>query len=199
MNKNGFISYLRQRLSNYPAGEVDKAISFYTESLEDRIEDGMTEEEAVASLGNVDDIVKQIQSEMPINTIVKNKIDTQKKKMSGSTIALIVIIAILGFPIWFPILITAVSLIFAAVVTVFSLGIAALAVVFGLCVAGVATLGYCLYHSVFLSTGALIGLIGLILMGVGLLIPVTRFTIWLFKKIFELIKLGFVKLKKALV
>ena len=36
-------------------------------------------------------------------------------------------------------------------------------------------------------------------MGVGLLIPVTRFTIWLFKKIFELIKLGFVKLKKALV
>ena len=139
MNKNEFISYLRQRLSNYPAGEVDKAISFYTESLEDRIEDGMTEEEAVASLGNVDDIVKQIQSEMPINTIVKNKIDTQKKKMSGSTIALIVIIAILGFPIWFPILITAVSLIFAAVVTVFSLGIAALAVVFGLCVAGVAT------------------------------------------------------------
>ena len=199
MNKNEFISYLRQRLSNYPAGEVDKAISFYTESLEDRIEDGMTEEEAVASLGNVDDIVKQIQSEMPINTIVKNKIDTQKKKMSGSTIALIVIIAILGFPIWFPILITAVSLIFAAVVTVFSLGIAALAVVFGLCIAGVATLGYCLYHSAFLSTGALIGLIGLILMGVGLLIPVTRFTIWLFKKIFELIKLGFVKLKKALV
>ena len=58
-----------------------------------------------------DDIVKQIQSEMPINTIVKNKINTQKKKMSGSTIALIVIIAILGFPIWFPILITAVSLI----------------------------------------------------------------------------------------
>lgn len=199
MNKNEFITCLRGKLSNYPSNEVDKAINFYTESIEDRIEDGMSEAEAIASLGSLDDIVKQIQSEMPINTIVKNKIDTQKKKMSGSTIALIVIIAILGFPIWFPILIAAVSLIFAAVVTVFSLGISALAVVFGLCVAGVATLGYCLYHSVFLSTGALIGLIGLVLMGVGLLIPVTRFTIWLFKKIFEFIKLGFVKLKKALV
>ena len=55
MNKNEFISYLRQRLSNYPAGEVDKAISFYTESLEDRIED----EQEVDEMDEVDDVKKE--------------------------------------------------------------------------------------------------------------------------------------------
>ena len=57
MNKIEFINEIKCRLSNYPEEEIDKAMSFYVESIEDRVEDGMSEEEAVASLGNINDIV----------------------------------------------------------------------------------------------------------------------------------------------
>ena len=80
MNKIEFVNTIKNRLSNYPEEEIDKAMSFYVESIEDRVEDGMSEEEAVASLGNINDIVDNIKSELPLNTIVKNKIENQKKK-----------------------------------------------------------------------------------------------------------------------
>lgn len=74
-----FLGEIESRLSNLPDSEVEKIISYYNESIEDRLDDGMTEEDAVKSLGTVDSIVIGIQEEISFNDVVKEKISNSDK------------------------------------------------------------------------------------------------------------------------
>ena len=58
MNKQEFITLLEKRLFELPQVEKEHLLNYYNETIEDRIEDGMSEAEAVASLDSVEDIVK---------------------------------------------------------------------------------------------------------------------------------------------
>ncbi|MGN1466879.1 MAG: DUF1700 domain-containing protein [Ruminococcus sp.] len=100
MTKSEFLLQLKNRLSFLPAAESEKAVSFYSEAVDDRIENGFTEEEAVADLGDINEIVKNIELEQPISALVKNKIKTSKNKSENKTLWMI--LAICGFPLWFP-------------------------------------------------------------------------------------------------
>lgn len=51
MKKLEFINELGAQLHSMPAEEVRPLLDYYMEIVADRMEDGMTEEEAVASLG----------------------------------------------------------------------------------------------------------------------------------------------------
>lgn len=46
MNKNDFNAELRKELNGLPDSDIQRSIDFYTEMIEDKIEDGMTEENA---------------------------------------------------------------------------------------------------------------------------------------------------------
>ena len=50
MNIEEYKSHLTALLRSLPAEEREEAVSFYMESIADRIDEGMSEEEAVASL-----------------------------------------------------------------------------------------------------------------------------------------------------
>ena len=67
MNKIDFLNELENRLSGLPADEVGERLSFYGEMIDDRIEEGMTEEEAVASIGDVETVVNGIVSDIPLS------------------------------------------------------------------------------------------------------------------------------------
>ena len=71
MTKQEFIFELYTKLKNFPKKEVDESIAFYSEIIEDNIEDGLTEEQAVSKLGSIDEIVNQIASQIPLTKIVK--------------------------------------------------------------------------------------------------------------------------------
>lgn len=60
MNRLDFIMLLNEKL--YVLNEEDKkdAISYYLEIIDDKVDRGISEEEAVSSLGNIDDLVKVI-------------------------------------------------------------------------------------------------------------------------------------------
>jgi len=60
MRKFEFLEELKHRLSKLSDCEIEKTASFYAECIDDRIEEGMTEEEAVCALGSIDSIVKEI-------------------------------------------------------------------------------------------------------------------------------------------
>lgn len=60
MTKAGFLTKLADALSDIPAADRDAALTFFTEQLDDRIEDGMTEAEAVESLGSFREIVASL-------------------------------------------------------------------------------------------------------------------------------------------
>jgi len=53
MNKQEFIEALYRRLSDLPWQDVEERLNFYGEMIEDHMEEGLSEEEAVASMGSV--------------------------------------------------------------------------------------------------------------------------------------------------
>ncbi|MBR5990329.1 MAG: DUF1700 domain-containing protein, partial [Bacilli bacterium] len=113
MRKNEFLNEIRGALRGYPRNEVENSIEFYSEMIEDRVENGMTEEAAVASLGNIDMIIKNIKMDMPLKSVIRETAKERKeerirenKQMSAGTIILL----ILGAPLWIPLLIVAMSL-----------------------------------------------------------------------------------------
>ena len=64
MNKTQFLEELSRRLEGLSDAERRIALDFYAELISDRMEDGMTEEEAVAALGSIDQIVRDAAPEL---------------------------------------------------------------------------------------------------------------------------------------
>ena len=81
MTKMEFIATLYLGLSGLPTEDIEERVLFYTEMIDDRIEEGMPEEEAVAAAGDVDEIISGIFAEIPLSKIVKKKIKPQKYVM----------------------------------------------------------------------------------------------------------------------
>lgn len=102
MTKEEFLLQLTNRLSPLPWEEIKDRWKFYSEMIDDRIEDGLSEEEAVAELGAVNDVATQILADVPLATLVKEKIKPKKRMRSWN-----IVLLILGFPLWFPLLLTA--------------------------------------------------------------------------------------------
>ncbi len=59
MNKSEFISALEQKLKGLPREDVEQSIAFYEEMIQDRMEEGLSEEEATAAIGSVEEIAAQ--------------------------------------------------------------------------------------------------------------------------------------------
>ena len=116
MTKQEFLHALRKRLRGMPKQDVEERLAFYSEMIDDRIEEGCTEEDAVAQLGSVEQVASQIINEIPLVKIVKEKIKTPRQ-IKGWEILLLAV----GFPLWFPLLIAAFSVAIALTAVLFSL------------------------------------------------------------------------------
>ena len=102
MTKIEFLDALDQKLSGLAENEIEERLLFYSEMIEDRMEEGLTEEEAVAAIGDIDEIAKGIMAE---SAQVRPEPDPkpeakQKRKLAGWEIALL----ILGIPVWVPLI-----------------------------------------------------------------------------------------------
>lgn len=115
MTKLEFLSDLREALSGLPQNDIDERIGFYAEMIDDRMEEGLTEEEAVAAVGTVSDIVLQVVDDYPFPELIKVRIRT-RKPMSVLTIVLL----ILGSPIWISLLIAALAVVFSLYVSLWA-------------------------------------------------------------------------------
>ena len=132
MDRREFLDSLREALSGLPREEVEGRLSFYEELIEDGIEEGMTEAEAVASVGTVEEIREQVVSGISLGTLVR------ERTRSGGGGAGRALLLILGFPLWFPLLTAAAAVLLALYVTLWALVFALWAVEIALwaCVLG---------------------------------------------------------------
>ena len=158
MNKEEFLSELKKGLSGLPADDVNERLAFYGEMIDDRIEEGMSEEEAVVGIGTVESVVSQTLSEIPLSRIVKEKIDRRRTR-KGWEIALIII----GFPLWFPLLVAAAAVVFSMYAVLWALIISLWAVELSLWVWAAAAIAAGIAHLVLGYTAS-----GLALLGAGL-------------------------------
>ena len=116
MTKQEFLAELRRYLTGLPQDEIEERISFYSEMIDDEVADGKTEEEVIAQIGNIDDVVMEIAGGIPLVKLVKEKIKPKRKLRAWE-----IILIILGFPLWFPLLLVALilSLVFYLLIWIF--------------------------------------------------------------------------------
>ena len=114
MDKYDFLLALEARLAGLPEADRQASLDFYSEMLDDLVEGGMTEAEAVASLGSPDAIAEEILLEMPLPKLVKAKM--KKRRLSGLEITLLAV----GFPIWLPIGIALLAVVFAIYISLWA-------------------------------------------------------------------------------
>ena len=132
MNKQEYLSAIRVRIPKMPTEDMERFIAYYSEMIDDRMEDGMTEEEAVAMMDTPDDAVDQILEDTPLSKIVKQKIKPTHRLRAWE-----IVLIVLGSPVWVPLLLTAGILVLSMLVVVFSLLITFYAVVISAAVAGI--------------------------------------------------------------
>ena len=111
MTKLKYLLSLHDRLSDLPQDEVDERLNFYSEMIEDRMEEGIPQDEAVAGIGNVDDIAAQILSEAGMKEHFNIKAEDERKAEKKKPEALTIILLILGAPLWLSLLIGAASIV----------------------------------------------------------------------------------------
>ena len=116
MTKQEYMSTLRKSLAGLPQDEVEERLTFYEEMIDDRIEEGLSEEEAVAGIGSVEDVSKQILADVPLTKIVKERIKPKKEKDSRG-----VLLIVLGFPLWASLLVAGAAIVIALYAVIFSL------------------------------------------------------------------------------
>ena len=125
MKRNDFLNQLRARLWAMPEADKQRSVDYYSEMIDDRMEDGLSEEEAVAAIGDLDEIVEQILHETPRPpATVHNGQKQQKRGLEPWMIVLLV----LGAPLWIPLVVSAVSVVFSIYVSLWSVVISLYAV-----------------------------------------------------------------------
>ena len=115
MNKQEFLTALQEGLKGLPQADIQHRIEFYREMIEDRMEDGMSEEEAVAALGPVRDIVAQILSETPLPRLVRERVKPKRPIRAWE-----IVLLVLGSPMWVPLLFAGVLVILACYATLWA-------------------------------------------------------------------------------
>ncbi len=111
MTKQEFIDALAQKLSRLPREDAEERTRFYLEMIDDRMEEGLSEGEAVAAAGPIDTIYSQIVAQVPLYRIIKDKIKP-KRRLKGWEIALISTTSL----IWVPLVIS----LFAVVIALYA-------------------------------------------------------------------------------
>jgi uncharacterized membrane protein len=182
MNKLEFKNELVKKLSRtFPDDEIQNAILYYEEIIDERCEHGEYEENIIHSFGDISTIVSKITAE-----IVVKRSETKSVKIAWRNF--IIILAICSSPVLLPVGI-------AFVGVAIGLGVAFISVVFALLLAAIAVaisliplLGGLFYAGagiaeIILGAGLILISFGLITM---VLIKIYQIGVWLFAKVSQL-------------
>ena len=135
MKRIEFLNQLKAQLWALPEADIQCSLDYYSEMIDDRMEDGLSEEEAVAAIGDLEEIVKQILTETPRppQTVKPEQKTARKRKTTWWEILLLV----LGFPVWGSLLIAVAAVGFSLWISLWSVVIALYATAFALAVCAI--------------------------------------------------------------
>lgn len=185
MNKQDFLAALRGLLNDLPAEDIRRSLDFYAEMIDDHMEEGMTEEAAVAAVGSAEQIADQIRGDAGAAP------RKPKRKVKPWSLALI----LLGLPLWLPLLLAAASVIISIYVSIWAVIISLYATAVAL---GISSIVIFLMPLLYIPTGNVAGaclvlgaamvLTGITILSFVGLNLITKGVVWLTKKLFTWIK-----------
>ncbi len=187
MKKLEFINELGGALSVLPPEEVRPILDYYMEIIADRMEDGLTEEAAISSLGPIDELAKKLLAEHEAESAdlqpaasepfsspepVSAEAAPSPRRFSGWALALAIVLS----PLWLALFCALIGVEITVWVTLGSLAVAAGAMILGGVSGAVISLiavlnPLSLYGRIFIS--------GMCLLCAGLGFLLLPFTVWL--------------------
>lgn len=198
MKKLEFINELGGALSVLPPEEVRPILDYYMEIIADRMEDGLTEEAAISSLGPIDELAKKLLAEheaesadlsepSPFPEPSPAEAAPSPRRFPGWALALAIVLS----PLWLALFCALIGVEAAVWVTLGSLAVAAGAMilggVFGAVISLIAVLNpLSLYGRIFIS--------GMCLLCAGLGFLLLPLTVWLVRLFAQLHRWCFRKL-----
>ena len=199
MTTTQFVLELSEKLSGLPKDDIKKSAEFYIEMIDDRMDEGMSEAEAVAAIGSVDTIAEEILGEIPMVKLVKEKIKP-KRKLSAWEIVLL----LLGSPIWISLAAVAFVVILVLYVVLWAVEICVYAANITFFAGGISGVALTAVYYIHGNVGGAIFVLGagILCVGLGLLMmwvcrESTRLMVVLTKKIWLGIKKMFVRKERA--
>lgn len=195
MTKYEFLQRLREGLAGLPQSDIEERVAFYSEMIDDLVEDGVPEEDAVAQVGPVDRVVRQTVAETPLVKLVKERVRPRRQLRAWE-----IILIVLGSPIWLSLLLVASALLMTVYITLWAFIVSVWAIEVSLIVGGAASVGAGVLIAVkgtviqgMALVGAGLALVGLAIFGFFLCILVSKAAVLLTVKIALWIKSLFVK------
>jgi uncharacterized membrane protein len=131
MDKKEFLWRLMDGLSGLPMEDIDRSLDYYSEMIDDRMEDGLSEEEAVAALGPVGEICSQILAETPLSRLVKEAVRPKRKLRVWE-----IILLVLGSPMWVPLMAAALIVVVSVYLSIWAVLLSLYAADLAVAVAG---------------------------------------------------------------
>lgn len=188
MTKNEFIHELNELLYVLPQSEKKRSIDYYSEMIDDRIEDGESEDEATAKIGNPKAIAADIISNIPLYDTIKTEINNMRKKNT-----LLIFLAVMASPIWLSLLIVLFAAALSVYISLWSIALSIIAATVGIVcgAAGGIIISVIMAVTEPIQDALFIFGCSLILAGISvflfyaikyILIMLIRFTVWLIKK-----------------
>lgn len=199
MSKTEFLAQLRKGLSGLPQSDIEERVTFYGEMIEDRMEEGLSEEEAVSAVGSVDEIVAQVVAETPLAKIAKERIRPKRRLNAGE-----IVLLALGSPIWLSLAVAAAVVILSLYVSLWSVIISLWAVFASLAACSVSGVLACTVFAIGgnIASGVAMLAAGIVCAGLSIFMfygckAATKGTLILTKKIAIWIKNCFIKKEEA--
>ena len=171
MRKSEFLTELRNCLHGLPEEDIQSSLDYYAEMIDDRTEEVGDEEAAVAGVGKPWDVAAEIRNEKSTETTANKttekapeggeKIIKEKRRISP----LVIILLILGSPIWISLLVAAFSIVIAVYVVLWSVIVGLWSAMATLGASALAGILYLPYYAVMGEVW-----VGIALAGAGLLL-----------------------------
>ena len=120
MNKQDFLFQLGEALSGLPQGDIEEQLSFYSEMIDDKVENGLSEEAAVAEIGPADRIASQAIAGTPLPRLVRERIRTSQRLRAWE-----IVLLVLGFPLWFPLMMAGLAILLSGYIVLWALVLSA--------------------------------------------------------------------------
>ena len=181
MNRHEYIADIKEKLKGLSEEDINKAIEYYEEAIDDRLEDGLTEDQAINSIGTPDEIAEKILMDCPLTKLVAAK-TKPKRKLKGWEIALLIVFS----PVWITLALLALIMALVVVILFFTLIACIVIIILSFILGGIVGIAACLQelfatsHFDLMQFGMALMLLGL---GTVLLIPTKNLVVLLFEKI----------------
>ena len=194
MTKIEFLSALRKKLSGLPKEDVEKSVEYYSEMLDDRMEDGLSEEAAVRDLGSVEEVAESILADMPLGKLVKTRVASERARSAGE-----IVLIVLGSPIWASLLLAVAAVLISLYLVVWTVVLVAYVVFGSVAVGSLAGLLGTVFALTHGNSATAVFLLGAALLCAGLSILLFHGSNYFGKAIFSLSRKEFVQIKRCIV